>query len=87
MLNGLAIFAGAILGALIIKYNNLFWSKYLLVFLISGIARCIASIIFIPKLKEVREVEHVPYNKLFLNVLTSMPTMGLVHRIITFRKK
>ena len=87
VLNGLAIFAGAILGALIIKYNNLFWSKYLLVFLISGIARCIASIIFIPKLKEVREVEHVPYNKLFLNVLTSMPTMGLVHRIITFRKK
>ena len=86
MLSGIAISIGAVIGGLVVRYNHLFWSKYLLVFIISFIFRYIASFIFIPKLKEVREVEHVPYKKLVLEIITSMPTMGLMHRMVTFRR-
>ena len=86
VLNGVSISIGAVIGGLIVRYNYLFWSKYLLVFIISFISRYIASFIFIPKLKEVREVEHVPYRKLVLEIITSMHTMGLVHRLVTFRR-
>lgn len=87
VLNGAGIFLGAMLGGLIIKYNHLFWSKYLLVFLMSSVLRSIASFVFIPKIKEVREVKHIPYHKLLLNVITTMPTMGLIHNPIVTRKK
>lgn len=87
VLNGIAIILGALIGGLIVRYNHVFWSKYLLVFLISGILRYKISIIFIPKLKEVRGIERIPYHKLFFNIISTMPTMGLVYNLITFKKK
>ena len=36
MLNGVCIFAGSVIGGLLVKYNNVFWSKYFLVFLLRG---------------------------------------------------
>jgi len=87
VLNGFAIVIGAILGSLIVKYNTLFWSKYLLVFLVSFIFRYLISVIFIPKLREVRQVEQVPYRKIFFNLISEMPTMGIVHKLVTFKKK
>lgn len=87
VLNGIGIIFGSLLGGMIVMYNNVFWSKYLLVFLISGILRYQISIIFIPKLKEAREIERIPYHKLFLKVISTMPTMGLVYDLIAFRKK
>ena len=86
VLDGIAIFSGAMIGSVIIRYNNIFWSKYLFVFFVSFVFRYLASIIFIPKLKEVRRVEQVPYQKLFLNIITTIPTQGVVHDLITFRK-
>ncbi|MBU0536005.1 MAG: MFS transporter [Nanoarchaeota archaeon] len=86
-LNGGAIIAGALIGTLIVKYNNMFWSKYLLVFLVSFALRYVASFIFLAKLKEVRHVQKTSYEDVFFRVITSMPTMGIVHRIVTFRKK
>ena len=87
ILNGIAIFLGAVIGGFIAKYNDLFWSKYLLVFLLSFVFRYIASFIFIPRLREVRQVEHIPYPKLLFHIATTMPTMGLIHNLITIRKK
>jgi len=87
VLNGIAILLGAIIGGFIVRYNNLFWSKYFLVFIISFILRYIASLIFIPKIREVRVVEEISNEKLLLKAFTAMPTRGLVYNIITLRKK
>ena len=87
ILSGIAIFLGAVAGGLIVRYNDIFWSKYLLVFLISFILRYLASFVFLPRLKEVREVEHIPYSRLFFNIISTMPTMGIVQNIIESRKR
>jgi len=85
--NGICLFSGSMIGGLVVKYNNLFWSKYLAVFLLSTALRYIASFIFIPKLKEVRLVEEIPYSKLFFKIIRTMPTAGVVFSLIPFRKK
>jgi MFS family permease len=87
MINGLALISGALLGSAIARMNAVFWSKYLLVFLVSGLLRIVASLFFLPRLREVRSVETIGYSRLFLKVVTSMPTMGLVYGLIPFRKK
>jgi MFS family permease len=85
VLNGIMIFIGAMLGTLLVKYNNLFWSVYLLVFLVSFILRITVSTLFLPFLKEFRRVENISYKDLMLKVISGMPTMGLMHDIITFK--
>lgn len=70
VLNGIAIFLGAMIGAFIVRYNHIFASKYFTVFILSFILRYLASIIFISKLKEVRTVENISYSKLLLKVFT-----------------
>jgi len=87
VLNGVALFIGAMIGGLVVKYNIFFTSKYYMVFLLSGIFRYVASFIFIPKLKEVREVDKISYKDLFFQVVTTMTTSGLIYDIIYFRKK
>ncbi len=66
IINGIMVFLGTTAGSLIIKYNNLFWTKYYLTFLVSGIFRLGISMYFLPKLKEVRKVSKIRYNSLFL---------------------
>ena len=85
--NGICIFAGSMAGALLVKYNSLFLSKYFLVFLLSGLLRCVASYMFLPRLKEVRIVEPIPYSSLFFKIIRTMPTAGVVFSFIPFRKK
>ena len=87
VLNGGSLLLGSVLGSLMVKYSTLFWSKYLIVFLASFALRYVASFVFLPRLKEVRQVESTSYEKIFLNIITSMPTMGIMHRLITFRRK
>ena len=73
-INGVMIFLGATLGGFIIKYNQLFWTKYYLVFLISGILRYGVSFYFLPKLREVREVSDISYKKIFLKAADMIMT-------------
>jgi len=87
LINGLALISGAMLGSTIVRLNDVFFSKYLLVFLLSGLLRFGASLIFLPKLKEVRMVETIGYSRLFLKVVTSMPTEGLMYGLIPFIKR
>ena len=86
-INGIALVTGALAGSLIARYNAVFWSKYLLIFGMSGLLRYMASAFFIPRIREVREVEMIPYSRLFLKVISNMPTMGLVYQLIPFRGK
>jgi len=59
ILNGIGVFIGASLGALMASINLNFWglNPLLFVFLLSGIARFIVYITMMPKIKEVREVQ------------------------------
>jgi len=86
-LNGVGIIAGSMLGILVAKHNSLFWSSYVLVFIISGMLRLFASLVFIPRLREIRKVEHISYNKLLFNVLTVGPLVGETLRVILFNEK
>lgn len=86
VLNGIAMFTGAVIGGLIVRYNNFLWSKYLLVFFMSSIARYIVAFVLIPKLKEVRQVDGIPYPRLFLKIVTTMPTKGLIYHLVTFKR-
>ena len=86
VLNGGALLFGALLGGLVVKYNTLFWSKYMMVFLVSGVLRLLAIVVFIPRFKEVREVESdITYPGLVLNMVTDMTTRGFVYDVVTFR--
>jgi len=87
VLNGIALFIGALLGGVLVRYNNLFWSKYMLVFIVSTILRYTVSFIFIPKLKEVRNVEKITYPRLFFSVINTMSSRGLIYSMLFFKKK
>jgi MFS family permease len=87
VLNGIAILAGGIAGNFITKYNNIFWSKFIFLFLVSGILRYIISFVFIPKLKEVREVEYIPYHKLLFKIIRTMTTEGIINDLLILKKK
>lgn len=87
VLNGVCILTGAMLGGLLVRYNNLFGSKYYLVFIISFILRYASSLMFLPRLKEVRNVEGIPYNKLLFKVFTAMPTTEIINHLITLTKR
>jgi len=87
VINGIGLFLGPMIGAIIVKYNTFFWSKHLFVFLISGIARSVVALWFLPKLQEPRKVKTISYHRLAYNVLSTMPTMGIINRLITFRRK
>jgi len=76
IINGVLIFLGVTIGSLIVRYNQVFWTKYYLVFLISGLLRYAVSFVFLPKLREVRKVYDISYNKIFFK---------MVHMIMTER--
>ncbi|MFH0979002.1 MAG: MFS transporter [Candidatus Woesearchaeota archaeon] len=85
-LNGIAIFTGAMFGSFIVKYNHVFWSKYMLIFLLSGLIRYCASFIFVPKLREVRPVEPIAYHSLLFKISTTGAAEGLIREIGTLEK-
>jgi len=87
VMNGTGMFLGALLGSFLLGFNTFFWSDYLFIFMLSTFARFIPAILFIPKLKEVRKVEDVKYHELFFNVLTTMPTIGIIYDLIPLPKE
>jgi len=87
VLVGLAALMGGLIGGLIARHNALFWSSYFLVFIISSVVRFLAAFLFVTSLKEVRAVEHIPYRKLFYTIVTTMPSMGIVYKLVALRKR
>jgi len=87
VLKGAALFFGALVGGFLIKHSFLFWSKYYIVFLVSGVLRYLSSFIFISKLKEVRQVDRISYPRLLFHIVSSMTTRGLIYDIIFIRKR
>jgi len=81
---GIAIFAGALLGGFLISHIPA-WiviSSITLVFLVSGILRLIASLALLPTLHEARLIELGIGHSFFKRHLTIRPSEGLVFEII-----
>ncbi len=87
VLNGMAILLGAVLGGLMIKFNPFPLQGYLLVFLISGILRYIVSLAFVPKLKEMRTVENISYNRLLIEAVSAVGFNEKTPIIVSFKNK
>lgn len=87
LLNGWSILAGAVIGGLIIRYNPFTLHSYLLVFLISGVLRYVASIIFLPKIKEMRTVESISYNHLLVKFVSALGFNERTPIVISFKNK
>ncbi len=83
ILNGIAILFGALIGNLLVKHGGLFWSTYMIVFLISGVLRYAVSFIFLPRLKEERKVRDITYGKLLLHAFSSIPATDYMFRAYT----
>jgi MFS family permease len=84
VVTGLMIFAGAMLGRLVVNYARVGVSVYLLVFLTSYVARSLTSIFFLPRLHERRRVQSISYKKLIYKAVHGMPTMGMVMHLVLF---
>lgn len=80
---GIAIFLGSMTGATLVASNSIFWTKYYIVFLVSGILRYFASFVFLGRLKETRKVKGIRYEKLLLRLLT-VEVYGIVNEIMHF---
>ena len=81
---GMAIFAGALLGGFLIDKLPvwIFVSSILFVFLISGILRLLISFIMLPTLKEARLIELGIGHSFFKRYLTIRPSEGIVFEVI-----
>jgi MFS family permease len=80
MFRGAGVFLGASIGALLVKQINItFMNEFLLIFLISGVARTLVSLIMIPLIKEVRDTEKFDSSRAFQDMILKkihMPNMG-----------
>jgi len=75
ILNGIGVFLGATLGGIIVASTSInFMNIILFVFLISGIARMIVSLVMLPRIKEVRNVEKFDGKRAFKNLI--LKTIG-----------
>ncbi|MEK6879611.1 MAG: MFS transporter [Nanoarchaeota archaeon] len=80
MISGFGIFFGAVAGGLFAQYVHFTWiNTFLLVFIVSAVARAIISLIFFRRIKEVRNVEDEKNIHVFtyFHMLAPKPFFGL----------
>lgn len=74
VINGTAIFLGAMLGGVLAKtLPEIFGYRLLTLFLFSGIMRALCALIFLPRLREVRRVENIGSADIFFSVIRVRP--------------
>ncbi len=90
MLNGIGIFLGAGIGALLIKFLTVsFIEPLFLIFIIGGIARMLVVFWWLPKLREIRKTKKFDSSKVFKNIIfkQARPTLlEEVHEIMSVKK-
>jgi len=90
MLNGIGIFLGAGLGALLIKTLTIkSIEPIILIFMIGAIARMIVVFIFLPKLKEIRKTKKFQGTRTFKDIMLhqAKPTLHEeAHEIMSIKK-
>ncbi|MFH1836062.1 MAG: MFS transporter [Methanobacteriota archaeon] len=86
ILVGSSIFVGALTGGVLsnlIQTSWIFHYKLQNLFLLSGLMRAATSVYFLPKIQEVREVEHITPKEFFLKYSGTGPALGFPYRTIT----
>lgn len=88
VVTGIMVFLGTMLGSVLIEYNNLFWTKYYLAFLVSGVLRAFIAAILLPRIKERRKVTEISYEQMAYQATRMIVTKGIsnVLFILTFPK-
>lgn len=90
MIIGVGVFLGAGLGAILIKYlNTTFIEPIILIFIISGILRMLAVMIFLPKIKEVRKMKSFSGKRALKNIILKEAKPTLVeeaHQIMSIKR-
>jgi len=90
MLQGIGVFFGAGLGAILIKSLTIrFIEPLFLIYIISSIAGMIVVSIYLPKIKEVRKTQKFKGEKVLRNILTKEGLITLneeVHQIMDIKK-
>lgn len=69
VLTGLGIITGALIGGFLLRTALLGRNVYVSVFVVSGTIRVLLSLIFLPLIREVREVPHVSYRQLLARLV------------------
>jgi hypothetical protein len=89
MLNGIGIFLGAGLGALLIKFLTFsFIEPIIFIFLFGGFMRMIAVFWWLPKFKEIRRTKKFKGSKTIKNIIFKEAKPALieeVHEIISIK--
>lgn len=80
-INGVMLFAGASVGALLAEAVPAGWNPFLVVFCLSSAARLATCVTLLPELKEVRVVEHISYRSLFFRIASLRPQLGAMLRL------
>ena len=90
MLNGIGIFFGAGLGALLIKFLTVsFIEPLFLIFIIGSITRMVVVFWWLPKIREIRKIKKFDSSKVFKNIIfkQARPTLlEEVHEIMSVKK-
>ncbi|MBN2015148.1 MAG: MFS transporter [Candidatus Altiarchaeota archaeon] len=86
VLAGVSLFMGSMVGGLLaftITSSWIFYSSLQVIFLISGLVRGIASLLFLPRLKERRSVEEISSRDFFIRYNGTGPIIGLTYKAVT----
>jgi MFS family permease len=87
IVNGVMVFLGSMAGALVVSVAPDFLNPFLLVFLLSSLARFVACSTLLHRLHEVRIVEKISYRSLFFRVSSVRANMGPVMRFFVLPVK
>ncbi|RPJ09750.1 MAG: MFS transporter [Spirochaetaceae bacterium] len=89
IVNGAAGLMATMAGWLILEYNNLFATPFILLFITSGILRIIISLFFAKRIQETREVEHIHARLLPFRMLQALTeqTLSVGYSVVSLGKK
>ena len=84
-LNGVAVCCGCLLGGFLLPLlPPLFGHRLLSLFALSSALRLVAAFVMLPRLKEVRPVEHVKSDDLFFSMIGIRPIFGVERKTIRY---
>jgi MFS family permease len=87
VINGVMLFVGATLGAVLVQVVPATWNPFFVVFVVSSSLRLVTCLTLLPRLKEVRVVEHISYRDLFFRVVAVLPQVGPMLRFFSLSRR
>lgn len=87
VVNGAMVFFGSIVGVVLVELVPSTWNPFFVAFVVSSALRLVVCLVFLPRLKEVRVVEHISYGQLFFRVVAVRPQLGPMLRFFSLPKR